>query len=243
MVSTLELRPLVDDHRRNELRLRKSTFREMASVWRANVDPEDPVDAIPGAAVVLTDLVHASRKSSSDNGISFYREMRSAAGVAGRFSPGRAPDIPNALLLETLTRSARSVALAALGRGYTRPEASRKALLALEGRASRYVANGSRDSIGLAVSSDPRARGYERVTSDDPCPFCALMASRGPVYKSEQAADFEAHDFCQCHTAPAFEGTTFDPDPIQAEAQRLYREMDGSSLSEFRKVWRNRQSR
>ena len=30
------------------------------------------------------------------------------------------------------------------------------------------------------------------------CPFCAMLASRGAVYKSEQTAGFEAHNLCDC---------------------------------------------
>jgi hypothetical protein len=58
-----------------------------------------------------------------------------------------------------------------------------------------------------AMSSDPEARGWQRVTDGSPCAFCAMIAGRGIISKDEGAAAFEAHGHCGCSAEPAFEGS------------------------------------
>jgi hypothetical protein len=35
------------------------------------------------------------------------------------------------------------------------------------------------------------------------------LAARGPVYKSEQSADFQAHDHCGCAAEPFYRGSAW----------------------------------
>lgn len=65
------------------------------------------------------------------------------------------------------------------------------------GTAMRLVLQGGRDTITGTVAADPRAVGWTRTTSGRPCAFCAMLASRGPVY-SEQTVRFRAHGKCSC---------------------------------------------
>lgn len=62
--------------------------------------------------------------------------------------------------------------------------------------AARHAANASRDQIVNATQRDRRAIGWIRVTSGNPCFFCAALASRGPVYQDDS---FDESD-------PRFEG-------------------------------------
>lgn len=87
-----------------------------------------------------------------------------------------------------------------------RPEERAKALgfKQAAGAAARHVIKGARTVTQKAVENDSAAIGWIRVTDGDPCYFCALLASRGPVYKTEQTAAFEAHDDCACIPAVVF---------------------------------------
>lgn len=67
----------------------------------------------------------------------------------------------------------------------------------------RHALNGGRSTILDNVRRDRLALGWARVTSGDPCAFCAMLASRGPVY-GEETADFQAHDSCSCTAEPVY---------------------------------------
>lgn len=56
-----------------------------------------------------------------------------------------------------------------------------------------------RDVIDFAVEKDKRIKRVARGTSGDPCAFCAMLASRGFVYRSEATAGFKAHRNCHCY--------------------------------------------
>lgn len=52
---------------------------------------------------------------------------------------------------------------------------------------------------------DKDALGWSRVSDGQPCHFCAMLVSRGPVY-SEHTARFKAHNGCGCSVRPFFKG-------------------------------------
>lgn len=66
------------------------------------------------------------------------------------------------------------------------------------GAARRLILAGARESVAATVAEATQIRGYRRVTSGSPCAFCAMLASRGGVYKSEATAgrDQQWHDHC-----------------------------------------------
>ena len=80
--------------------------------------------------------------------------------------------------------------------------------------AARLAVNGGRDAVQRAVQQDRLAVGWMRITDSDPCAFCLMLASRGPVYKSAATAGFEIdpvrgeinrfHDNCACQVVPVF---------------------------------------
>ena len=115
--------------------------------------------------------------------------------------------------------------------------------------AIRMALSGGRELIVNTVQADRAALGWARVlTSADPCPFCRMMASRGPVYRSDQSASFQAHDGCLCSAQPAFAGTDlWTADAIEQRelydqaidearaAGDLYRGTKNNSLNAFRR--------
>lgn len=76
------------------------------------------------------------------------------------------------------------------------------------GTAVRHARAAGIDRIRDAVQYDQQATGWARVHlgSKAPCGFCAMLISRGPVYKSEETAGFAAHNGCECHPEPLFRG-------------------------------------
>jgi hypothetical protein len=89
-------------------------------------------------------------------------------------------------------------------RGKPADRARDESFVQASGAASRHVLTGGRRSLLTLLQDDPQALGWARVTDGDPCAFCAMLASRGPVYGTEASAKFEAHDACACTAEPVY---------------------------------------
>ena len=111
--------------------------------------------------------------------------------------------------------------------------------------------NQSRTAIIDAVRADSEAKGWARVTEPGACYFCAMLATRGAVYKTRETASFEAHrryengtgGDCRCHAEPVFNAyePTAEIRQWQADYQNLKAELGRSpSLLEWRRRFEGR---
>lgn len=110
-------------------------------------------------------------------------------------------------------------------------EASRVGFTNSTGRAVRLVADGGREVVRERISADREALGWARVVDSKPCYFCAVLASRGGVYKNEHAFDvsnakkvgegeFKVHDHCVCTLRPFYKADgKFDVTSLELHAQ------------------------
>lgn len=65
--------------------------------------------------------------------------------------------------------------------------------------------------------------GWARVlVGEVNCGFCAVLASRGPVYKSEKTAGFRAHTGCDCEAVLVVKGQPWQGDNEAALLQELW---------------------
>ncbi|MEV5136255.1 hypothetical protein AB0K71_15705 [Streptomyces syringium] len=102
-----------------------------------------------------------------------------------------------------------------------RAEAHRQAGARQAAAASRVAMNGGRSSVWAHMRRDRRALGYVRLSkSGTPCGWCAMLISRGPVYKSKASATFSDgdryHDNCHCYAAPIFNWQQFQGSELTA---------------------------
>jgi hypothetical protein len=86
----------------------------------------------------------------------------------------------------------------------------------------RLVRDGARSELWSAMQADKKVVGYVRYsTTGTPCGWCAMLISRGPVYKSKAsatygggAASFEDgdkyHDNCHCEALPVWSDEEYD---------------------------------
>ncbi len=112
------------------------------------------------------------------------------------------------------------------------------------GAADREALRGGRDLVATASRTDARVLGWARVTDSDPCAWCAMLASRGAVYKTRQSAalkdadelpvdprDVEKfHALCHCQTVPVYSRTQFmseDAKRLRADWDRVTRGLTG----------------
>lgn len=80
--------------------------------------------------------------------------------------------------------------------------------------AKKLVADGGRETVARAVRLDGKAQGWIRVTDGEACFFCAMLVTRGPVYKgtSFDRSDprftgdgtAKVHDGCGCSIQALF---------------------------------------
>lgn len=90
-----------------------------------------------------------------------------------------------------------------------REEALREAGARQAAAAERIAMNGGRSAIWNHMSRDRRVLGYIRLSrSGTPCGWCAMLISRGAVYRSKSSAEFadgdKYHDNCHCYAEPIY---------------------------------------
>jgi hypothetical protein len=93
---------------------------------------------------------------------------------------------------------------------------------------ARIVMNGARSVINAAGTRDRAVIGWVRLSrTGTPCGWCAMLISRGPVYKSEKTAlgDVDKyHDNCNCYAEPVYSTEQYNDSPLYA-LNRRYAEL------------------
>ena len=120
----------------------------------------------------------------------------------------------------------------ALKAGQQYEQAMKNGFVAVSGAASKEVGDCGRNTILDEVRRDDQMIGYARVTGGDPCAFCAMLASRGPVYK-DGSDDPGDHEHGNCGYEPVYEGAEW---PGRAREFRELWETEGGSLNTFRQA-------
>jgi len=124
------------------------------------------------------------------------------------------------------------------------------------GAADREALRGGRELVRAASRADTRVIGWARVTDGDPCDWCAMLASRGAVYRSRDVAgirgrtgrtlppvqdpeDLEKyHNMCHCQTIPVYSRSAQLPESSERFARDWPRVTRGLAGAEARAAWR-----
>jgi class 3 adenylate cyclase len=218
-----------------QLTIRAAVMRDVAKLWPA-LDPKRLDETWPGwlrSMILLVTNYHGQSAAAASR---FYRASRSRATDSP--APSRLIRLAPSPAEDWLTR-----AFGYSGPGMFQKDTARPntALSTTLGTAARIALDGGRTTVIGTVHADPVAVGWWRMTDGDPCPFCALQASRGIVFKSERAAEFKAHNDCGCSAQPAFSRDLALPS-ISTEADRIYVAFakgapSGKQLTAFRAAW------
>ncbi|APT90497.1 hypothetical protein CSPHI_04985 [Corynebacterium sphenisci DSM 44792] len=146
----------------------------------------------------------------------------------------RLPDA--ARIARDLHSSGAAAAKRRIARGEDPEQATSRAAGAVGAKVARLVADGGRAVISDEVDSGRNgAIGYARVPDAAPCPFCAMLASRGAVYRSDafKASNalfsgdgaFMVHDGCGCTLEPIYGRDATDLPPGCAELAEQWAEI------------------
>lgn len=191
---------LVEAHRQEIADVVAVAQADLAEQWRG-LPLDDAPAAKAAATVVVTDLVETYGPMAAGAGADWYAETRSEAGVRGSFRPRL--EVP-VIARQIATNVGWSVSPLF---GQPKPDL---ALARLAGVTQRLVANADRATILTNTRRDPAQPRWYRGASGKCCAFCAMVASRGAVYRSEQTADFKAHSNCRCFPVVLFPGESHE---------------------------------
>ena len=171
-------------------------------------------------------------------GLRFYAQVRTASGITTTVPEVLPVPLPPALVQATLDSTGPFTMLRAVGKGAPPGTAADMAGVRLSGAASRLALQGAREAVLQSVREDPEAMAWARGLGPRPCYFCAMLASRGPVYKSESSAGFLAHNHCMCYAIPVFRAGQGYPgwQDLQDEWQTVTARLSGDAA---RQAWRH----
>lgn len=175
----------------------------MHSLWRL-LDPADLDGSFDAWLSVVEPMIQASRQTSASLAAAYLTTARTlAVGPDHRFTPVIAGPASSDALRTSMLVTGPVAIKAGLGRGARIGASLDIAEARSAAAAMRHALNGGRETVTLTLQADHRTVGYQRVTSGNPCNFCADLADRGAVYGGE-GADFQAHDGCSCSAEPVF---------------------------------------
>ncbi|WNV90303.1 hypothetical protein [Umezawaea sp. Da 62-37] len=106
-----------------------------------------------------------------------------------------------------------------------RADAHRKAGARQAAAAERVAMNGARSTTWAAGHRDRRVLGYVRLSrTGTPCGWCAMLISRGAVYRSEKSATYadgdKYHDGCHCYAELIYSFDQYDTSELTALNRR-----------------------
>lgn len=186
-----------------QIQLRTATVRDLLRIWQI-FDPADIGGSWAKLEPVLVALIQSRFPMSAQIAARYLPEYRRAEQITGSIIP----TIPDTPLTDAIVPNLRYVgpknALKLHELGRQPSQVARITLSNIEGELARQILNGGRATIVETTHRDPQARGIARITDGSPCSFCALLASRGAVYLSEETASFDAHRKCGCTAEPSY---------------------------------------
>jgi hypothetical protein len=194
---------LTEQHRQAQIAVRAQALRYFIQLWPVWQGDGKTFARLVDATVPL---VMAHHQLSSSAAAAYFEAFRRAERVGGSAAavPSPGPDLDK--LRAGLWVTGQGMTRDALAAGFSPQAAMQTALTRVSGTVTRQVLMGGRDAVVLSTAGDRRAGGWVRVTSGDPCAFCAMSASNGAIF-SEDTADFEAHAGCACTGEPAYPGS------------------------------------
>jgi hypothetical protein len=204
-------------------------------------DPDDIGGSWATLEPALLAMIAAYGNLSAGLAAGYYEEFRAAEQIAGMPTPRVAPLAAADEVVGTLRLLGPSAARQLVAAG--RADAGSVAFTNVSGEMSRQALNQGRATLEESVAADRKALGWARVTSGKPCSFCAMLASRGPVY-SKKRGRFRSHGHCSCSLEPVYDRD--QPWPGKAEEfQHLWKESVGTKSGadarrEFRRAFEGR---
>ncbi|WP_055428160.1 VG15 protein [Bifidobacterium aesculapii] len=204
MALTSEGAVLTDRHRRAQVRLAITADSQARRMWDATLDLDDLRGSQPIWKRAMLDLLQVWWKVSADTAAQYLPRFREAeTGEPGGVEVG-VPRFDRRQASRRIDWTGATNVLWHIARGETQEAVYEAARSLFLGMFHEAVLTGGRTTIERWAKKDPRAIGWRRVSDGDPCAFCAMLVTRGPVYTSVAKAGLSArtgkkyHPHCGC---------------------------------------------
>ena len=216
-------RRLTRRNARTQQQIKVAARTELLRVWRQTFDLSDLDMSWEMFAARAMPVILVNRDRSVEAAAQYVQRFRQAGSVAGTVTVRRAPPIDVDRMRYGLEYTAKIVVAGSLARGMSPQQAAQRGMVASVNSAEQWVHEGGRETAARTFDDDPQSVGWQRVVvSDEPCAFCLLMESRGPAYRSQSTAEFEAHVNCGCEVEGVY--GDWQPSDRQLAVDRLYRQ-------------------
>lgn len=231
-------RRLTRRHAARQAAVRAAVASQAARIFKATFDIDDVAGSWGLFAAQVTPLIQQQHGVSSELAAQYFTRFRQASRAAGSSEALLASTPRPDQIRRLLEYDARIATLRTIANGMPADRAAQSALTRVVGTCQSLVSDGGRETVMQSTDADDQASGWVRLPEDDACDFCALLATRGPAYRSETSATFEAHRFCQCEAEPVY--GQWQRTDQQQEWLDLYREVtrDTRGGEESRAAWR-----
>lgn len=204
MAATAEGRRQTELHRRTQLAVQADTVRLVLAAWPLLA--ADDLDGTAAAWLAVTVPLVAEQRARSARAAARYLSTFRQVELRTAFTDpvDRLADrVPADRLVASLTATGPATLKRLTGRGVPVGRAAGTAAAAVPAprRGWPLTAAGRRSSTPSPRT--PQALGWRRVGDAAPCAFCAMLISRGPVYRADTVG-FRAHDQCGCAAEPVY---------------------------------------
>lgn len=180
---------LTDAHRRRQVRLAITADSQARRIWDSTLDINNLKDTQPIWKRAIIDLIAKWYGLSANMAANYLPQYRKAC--IGTPDSGVTLAIPRFDREQAAKQFDWMGAINVmwhLAKGQTEEAAYQAARSLFLGMFHEAVLTGGRQTIKEWAKADKRAIGWRRVSDGNPCAFCAMLVSRGPVYTSEERA-------------------------------------------------------
>lgn len=202
MAATAQGRRLTEAHRLAQARLGAITVRQMVAAW--GLMTPDALDASTERWLrTVMPIITGQRARSARLAANYVATFKALEIGTAAVPVVLAETVPAQQLVTSLTVTGPTAVKTHMRIDPTTKRAMEIGQSMSARAAMRHVLGGGRDTITSTMENDSQALGWARATSGRPCAFCAMIASRGPVYKGS-TVEFQPHDGCACTAEPVY---------------------------------------
>lgn len=188
---------------RGQLAVVTAAFAQEVTALTAGVALEQQANA---ALAAVNLMVPAYYDAAGALAVAWYDEIRTESNPSATYAPTIIGDPETDWIEREAAKFRRELSAEDLEREM------RAMVDEINALAAKEVARGFRDSITGNTRQDVEAIGWSRVARGGACKFCAMLASKGAVYRSESTATFASHKHCNCAARPEFRNDTHGPE-------------------------------
>lgn len=225
MASTAEGDRLTEEHRLAQAALAANLSKEIMGLFSRIVRWDSLDETTEEFARQAAGVVGRFREASRMLSVDYMHAFRAVEAPSDPVPIEEPDDTSIADLVRSLLATARGVLKSLSRKGYGEQEALDTGRQSVVGKATKLAGDGGRQVIEQEVRRGNGPVGYARVVDADPCPFCAMLASRGLyfagkeeagalLYRSDAFGDanarfigdgrFKVHDHCECTMEPVY---------------------------------------